>query len=99
MPFIKLDRREAALKGQLSDTQVGDRCYKFYKSMIDSWRKEPKWTTAHNVYKNMLYSLHMAHFANIPCDDCTAAQLAWQVFFTLHIIPYELEKRAINGDI
>ena len=99
MPFIKQERREAALKGQLPDTQVGDRCYRFYKPMVDAWRKEPRWTTAHSLYKGMLHGLHMSHMANVPCDDCIAAQLAWQVFFMKFVWPYELEKEKENGEI
>lgn len=99
MPFIIQPRREAALKDQLPDTQVGDRCYKFYKPMVDRWKKEPRWTTAHNIYKDMLYSLHKTHLANIPCDDCTAAQLAWQCFFNFYVIDYEKVKEEENGSI
>ena len=99
MPFIKQERRAAAEKGQLTDTQPGDRCYKFYKEMIDAWKKEPCWTTAHKVYKAHLHSLHLTHMANMECDDCLAAKLAWMVFFSKVILPYENLKETENGII
>jgi len=99
MPFIRQDRREQAAKGQLPDTQSGDRCYKFYKEMVDLFKKEPRWTTVHNIYKAHLHSLHKTHMADVQCDDCLAARLAWQVFFQKYVMPYELEKEAENGTI
>ena len=32
---------------------VGDKCYYFYKKMIWKWHKERRWTTAHNIYKQL----------------------------------------------
>ena len=99
MPFITQDRRPAAEKGQLPDTQPGDRCYRAYKEMVDAFKKEPRWTTVHKIYKGHLHTLHKTHMADVQCDDCVAAQLAWQVFFQKYVMPYEDKKEAENGTI
>lgn len=99
MPFIKQDRRDLAGKGQLPDTQVGDRCYFFYKEMVDAWKKNPRWTTAHNIKKHTLHGLHLTHVGGLACDDCVARRLAWEVFFQKYVMPYELEKELENGTI
>ena len=93
MPFIKKERREILDAGkQLLNPKPGDYCYVAYKKMVDRWNDEPRWTTAHNIYQEMLHPRN-----EYGCDTATA--LAWQVFFQLHVMPYELEARARNGDI
>jgi hypothetical protein len=99
MPFIKPERRELAEKGKLPDTQVGDRCFYFYKQMVDEWKKNPRWITAHNLKKKMLHGLHLTHVGGLACDDCVARHLAWEVFFLKYVIPYENEKELENGTI
>lgn len=32
-------------------------------------------------------------------DDKAAKELAWQVFFSLHVLPYEILKRTENGEV
>lgn len=32
-------------------------------------------------------------------DDVIARQLAWQVFFAFHVLPYEAQKRIDNGEV
>ena len=98
MPFIKQSRRDAIDAhglGVLYEIQPGDVCYQYYKPMVDAWKKEPRWTTAHNILREVNYAL--VHEPNR--DYHTARSLAWMVFFQLYIMPYELEKRKENGDI
>lgn len=94
MPFIPSSRRPHAESGNLSEWQPGDFCYLHYKRMVDAWRKERRWTTAHNLYKEMIKSRPYKDW-----DNTIAEELAWQVFFQLHVMPYELEKQQENGDI
>ena len=97
MPFIKRVRRDTIdLRGieALDIIEPGDRCYKFYKAMVEQWKAEPRWTTAHNIMKDA----PMQVYDSIP-DDMVAQRLAWEVFFQLYVMPYELKKRKENGDI
>jgi hypothetical protein len=96
MPFITQDRREIIDNQgifKLSTVTPGDKCYVFYRAMVDQWNDNPRWHTAHSLYKNALFN-----FKTDP-DDIVAHSLAWQVFFQLHVMPYELKKREENGDI
>lgn len=106
MPFIKEERREMINKDQyfsISTTeegiQPGDRCYYYYKPMVDRWKANPRWTTAHEIYKDVLRVMVEQKFEEFPTDDYIAMKLAWQVFFQLYVMPYELRKREENGDI
>ena len=100
MPFIKQWRRSIIeLKGlealELTDAiEPGDRCYVYYSQMVGAWRANPRWTTAHNIMKSFGLTEPIA-----SDDDFIAAHLAWQVFFQLYVMPYELKKRKENGDI
>lgn len=98
MPFVTEDHRRDP-----DMTVPGDICYTFYREMVRKWKNEPRWTTAHNIYKQMRTILINAHHRGIlpiqECDSCTAYELAWQVFFQLYVMPYEIDKRATNGDI
>ena len=98
MPFIKLWRRERIKEeGQFDEAEAGDLCYVHYKKMVEKWKANPRWMTAHEIYKEWFwdYEQHI----DMNGDDITAARLAWQVFFNIHVMPYELKKRAENGDI
>lgn len=102
MPFITENRRDIIDNGGLnalnilkpsseSDIQVGDICYVYYKKIVERWKANPRWTTAHEIYRDTLCA---------RIDDYTIAhKLAWQVFFQLFVMPYELKKREENGDI
>jgi hypothetical protein len=91
MPFVTLEHRE---KPDLAIP--GDLCYIYYVSLVDAWKKEPRWTTAHNLFKKMVFQ----DLARPMSEDMiTAAQLAWQVFFQLYVMEYEKVKRQENGDI
>ena len=97
MPFIEQERRQtidAAGLESLDKIQPGDLCYIHYKNMLDQWRENPSWTTAHEIYKHWFTNTDPNYD-----DDAVAAQLAWQVFFQLYVMPYELEKRKLNGDV
>ena len=97
MPFILPWRRKAIAEHGLNgfdEIQPGDRCYVHYKQMVDKWRANPRWTTAHDIFKNLMLGDYLE-----DGDDATARGLAWWVFFSLHVLPYEKQKREENGDI
>lgn len=85
MPFVK---PECRVEGH-TPCAVGDYCYLEYKKLIDAWRKERRWTTVHNLFKQMF---------DID-DEHTAKTLAMFVFIIKEVMPYELEKEAENGQI
>lgn len=99
MPFITKERREIIDKEGLSILYLqggimpGDRCYFFYKEMVDKWEANPRWTTAHEIFKDMLND------EIVNKDNFIASRLAWQVFFIKYVWPYELKKIRENGDI
>lgn len=66
----------------------GEKCFVFYRRFIREWRKDPRWSTADKL---------LAHI--IPCSEKRAEVLAYLVFFVLHVIPYELEKREEHGEV
>lgn len=89
MPFTDLEAQEAVLKNGGKPITVGDICREKYRPMIQRWRKEPRWTTAHNILKEML---------NLE-DEETAETLAFLVFFCKEVMPYEIKKCEENGDV
>jgi hypothetical protein len=74
--------------------QPGDRCFVFYREMIQAWRASPRWTTAHELRKKKDNDL-----VYLGTDDRTSLNLAWDVFFNLHVMPYEIKKREENGEV
>ena len=97
MPYIKPDRREILDAGKpLLNPKPGDYCYVAYKKMVDRWNDEPCWTTADAIYREhvLRYDEHVGR-----SSSTAATQLAWQVFFQIYVMPYELKKRDENGDI
>lgn len=97
MPFIEQGRRivigKHGLKG-LAEIQPGDRCYVYYKKLVDEWRKEPRWSTVHRLFRDDALMI-----SGDDKDDFTAAYLAWHVFFNIYVMPYEQQKRQENGDV
>lgn len=97
MPFITQERRviidEHGLRG-LADIEPGDRCYVFYKRMVDEWKASPRWSTVHRIAKDFLGTS-----GKHPEDDMVAVFLALGVFFQLYVMPYEKTKIEENGDI
>jgi len=97
MPFIEKWRRETIEKfglDGLSVIQPGDRCYVHYKNMVDRWNEKPSWTTAHMIFKEWMHLID-----ETKEDEAIAGWLAWEVFFQIHVMPYEIKKRSENGDI
>jgi hypothetical protein len=111
MPFVtQTKRRELDTNGVAAATEVGDLCYVAYRWMMDRWKAEPRWRTAHVIYRAVRGT--EAQFTvfptNLPQDFWqrfkagdlqSAIDLAWQVFFQLHVMHYEHQKREENGDI
>jgi hypothetical protein len=100
MPFITSEARR--MTDTIGPKEVGDKCFLFYREMLRAWRASPRWTTAHDLYRDMILFPAAEGTAMISeqdlVDSLTARELAWQVFFQLHIIPYELQKRTLNGE-
>ena len=103
MPFITKDKRELVDKDVRFAEVPGDLTYYFYRKFINEWAKEKRWTTAHNIYKKYLIQIdHLYELKGTKWsthDTITALHLAWQVFFNFHVMPYEVEKEAENGEI
>jgi len=99
MPFIEIGRRKLVEEGDVLPKAItpGDRCYLYYKKMVDKWKANPRWTTAHEIYKDVIttsYGINVHH-----SDDVPAKHLAWQIFFIWHVVPYEKEVEERNGSI
>lgn len=92
MPFITQTERNALARGDQTKS-AGQACYTYYVPMVIAWRKERRWTTAHNLYRGIREKSYP------DADEKAAAELAWQVFFNLHVMPYEKEQQEKNGDI
>lgn len=110
MPFIAPKRRdEIAENGWKACKDVGDPCFVIYKHFVSAWKLEPRWKTAHRLYRDFIMQPWSDSFYALICtetrttfeyDDIkAAANLAWQVFFQRFVMPYELEKIDQNGDI
>lgn len=108
MPFIKQERRDIierlgidALKESPERIQPGDRCYYYYRGMVKQWKANPRWTTAHEIFKRMMFSYGItSHPSTDEQAEWDAAHLlAWQVFFVRYVLPYEDEKEKENGTI
>lgn len=99
MPFIDQHARE-----NLDFEIPGHRCYAAYKQMMIAWHKEPRWTTADAIcasrgdLTNRLKAKYQSPYVT-EYEWAIAVELAWQVFFQLHVMPYELAKIAENGDV
>ncbi len=106
MPFITPERRLALARGEAPEV-VGDLCYIAYKEMVRRWKEEPRWTTAHNIFKDLKNPNHKCAFLYKNLDYThygsqdlgLAENLAWQVFFQNYVMPYEREKEKENGTI
>ena len=61
-----------------ANVSVGDKCYYFYKQMMNKWKKSRRWTIAHEIYATMKNDVIVKGY----CDDTKRAyELAWMVFF------------------
>ena len=103
MPFIKQEIRKEIAEGKhdwlyTNEEEPGNLCYMSYKLIVEKWRENPKWTTADYIYKTVIRQMSEAELEG-DISVQSALGLAWQVFFQLHVMPYELKKREENGDI
>lgn len=90
MPFIEAQHRDSP------DLHVpGHRCFVEYRWMIRKWRESPRWTTADYIYESYLLMREAAR----DHGRKRALDLAWQVFFQLQVVPYEVKKRKENGEV
>ncbi len=93
MPFTTKEDR--SITDAIGPQAYGDRCFLAYREMVRRWRKSRRWTTAHEIYLDL-----MAKRRDTPVgDDLAAAELAWQVFFVMEVLPYEEDKKELNGDV
>lgn len=107
MPFISQERRKAIdnYEKDMLPLSPGDRCYVFYKEMVHKWKENPRWATAHEIYKNISYEnedlkdFSLEDWEGRYGDDFVARRLAWQVFFQFYVIPYEIDKLKQSGNI
>ena len=109
MPFIKNEKRpQVRSNPKIFMTEPGDRCYIIYNEMMRRWRAEPRWTTAAKIYDDFVLDTEDNKFledlySKVPMTGwnelCSASHLAWQVFFSIHVMAYEQTKRKENGDI
>lgn len=110
MPFIEPRSRDRIkLLGCEVSENVGDLCYVFYKHMMLCWEDEPRWRTAHRMFRQFseepeateyfqhVYDkvMHKFELADVVC----AAKLAFIEFYRNHVSKYEDLKRDENGDI
>lgn len=83
MPFIKAEHRDNP-----NVNIPGDRCYIEYSNMMKKWRADPRWTTVDDI-ACLLF----------PGQFARARFLAFLVFFSKTVIPYEDKKEKENGTI
>jgi hypothetical protein len=93
MPFVTQSHRDSP-----DPRIVGDLCYQCYKAMVDRWNSSRRWTTAHEIYRDMRVNTNKMTLAQ-DVDKRTAHELAWQCFFQFKVVSYELEKEKENGTI
>jgi hypothetical protein len=100
-PFTTPEARDKMLKfletgiEPEAGIEPGDKCFVKYRDMMKAWTEAPRWTTAHNIYKKMRQELPTI----TDEDEAIAYDLAWQVFFAIHVMKYELTKRSENGEV
>jgi len=88
MPFIPNEERQELFKGN-NPVTPGQMCYLEYVKLINAWKAERRWTTAHNEFKRVF-----------DVDDAQAAKtLAYLVFLIKKVMIYEDEKEKENGTI
>jgi len=110
MPFTEQKSRERIkLLGVEACKNVGVLCKVFYAHIMRTWREEPRWRTAHRMFRqfseepeatwyfNYVYDRVQTKFelADVVC----AAKLAYMEFYRNHVSKYEDQKRIENGDI
>lgn len=96
MPFTLQARRGPMVRGEIKEPERGDFCFMEYRPMIRAWLASPRWTTADAIYQQ--YLLRRAALMH-SIRKLAPLDLAWQVFFSLHVLPYEVKKRKENGEV
>lgn len=97
MPFITPEAR--SMTDTIGPREMGDYCFLAYRDMVRRWKKSRRWTTAHEIYRDVLeVKLPLAN-DEIGITKRVASLLAWQVFFQKYVMVYENEKAAINGEV
>ena len=109
MPFTEQRSRERIkLLGVEACENVGDLCYVFYSHLMQAWRDNLRWKTAHRLFDLEIDPIEDEYFQYVydrvmhkfELKDVTkAAALAYKVFFHRHVMKYEFEKMRENGDI
>lgn len=100
MPFIPPLRRLDILEHRILPQTPGDQCFIYYREMLNLWRKNPCWTTAHLIYESVTNNVSPQTGYEVTYHaNQLALRLAWQVFFQLHVMPYEIQKREENGEV
>jgi len=106
MPFVGTQRGKDLFDKKVKPEKVGDLCAIAYTLIVRMWRGQPRWTTAHNIKKTLPSVLLevTTYIPKLPTqltggDYVTAVELAWDVFFSIHVMDYERKKLAENGDI
>jgi hypothetical protein len=109
MPFTTSQARQDTLEFPSKALLIpGNRTWAIYREMIRLWKLERRWTTADKIYNEFVFDTELNEFLielqnkSPLCgwnDVCSASHLAWQVFFQLEVMPYELEKRSENGEV
>lgn len=110
MPFIEQKNRDRIkLLGPEACENVGDICFVFYSNIIRAWKEEPRWRTAHRLFRqyseepeaNEFFSyiydrlMHKFELDDVVC----ASKLAYMIFWDKYVIEYEKEQCLKNGDI
>ena len=83
MPFVNKEHREHP-----DNFIPGDRCFVEYKSIMERWRANPRWTTVDEIFSDL-----------IPSPKRRAQVLALMIFFCREVIKYEEQKVKENGDV
>lgn len=83
MPFVDQAHRDSP------DMMIpGDRCYREYKYIMEQWDQSPRWGTVDRLAERLFPdSYERAHF------------LAFLVFFSREVMPYEEQKVRENGEV
>lgn len=110
MPFVEPRNRDLIkIHGPSACESVGDLCYVFYCHIMTVWREEPRWRTAHRLFKDFSEQPKACEYFEYVynklankfelADVVCAAKLAYNEFYRNHVSKYEDLKRVENGDI
>jgi hypothetical protein len=92
MPFTSQEARKKMAAAIPFVLAPGDRCFFFYVTMMRAWKKERRWTTADKIRE-------WVDMQELDPSWNRAKKLAWDVFFWLEVMPYELEMKSKSGAV